>query len=137
VKLFPSNVRKKLELAPLDAAPDAVAAKGAMDPALAAVVVALIGFGVVMVYSASASAATVEQHDPQFFLKRQAAYALVSLVLMFAISRFDYHHLYKLTYPAARRGGSRSARCTSSPRRWRSSRSSCGSRTRSRRRPTA
>jgi cell division protein FtsW len=100
VKLFPQNVRKTLAFAaPLDAAPDAVAAKGAMDPILAAVVVGLIGFGVVMVYSASAAAATVEMHDPQFFLKRQAAYALVSLALMFVISRFDYHRLYKLTYP--------------------------------------
>lgn len=97
---LPPNVRKTLDFAaPLDAAPDAVAAKGAMDPVLAAVVVALIGFGVVMVYSASAAAATVEMHDPQFFLKRQAAYALVSLALMFFISRFDYHRLYKLTYP--------------------------------------
>ncbi len=100
MSLFPPNVRKRLDFAaPLDAAPDAVRAKGAMDPVLAAVVVALIGFGVVMVYSASAAAATVEQHDPQFFLKRQAAYAAVSLGLMFVISRFDYHRLYKLTYP--------------------------------------
>ena len=68
----------------------------------------------------------------------------------------DYHRLYKLTYPvlggvgaparrcassasvtaaAARRAGSRSVRCTSSRPRWRSSRSSRGSPTRSRRRP--
>jgi cell division protein FtsW len=100
MSIFPPNVRKRLEFAaPLDAAPDAVRAKGAMDPVLAAVVVALIGFGVVMVYSASAAAATVEQHDPQFFLKRQAAYAVVSVALLFVISRFDYHRLYKLTYP--------------------------------------
>jgi cell division protein FtsW len=97
---FPANVRRTLDFAaPLDAAPDAARAKGAMDPVLAAVVVALMGFGVVMVYSASASAATVEQHDPQFFLKRQAAYALTSVALLFVVSRFDYHRLYKLTYP--------------------------------------
>ncbi len=101
MRLFPQNVKRTLEFAaaPLDASPDAQRAKGPMDPAMAAVVVALIGFGVVMVYSASASAATIEQHDPQFFLKRQAAYAIVSLALMFGVSRFDYHRLYKLTYP--------------------------------------
>jgi cell division protein FtsW len=98
--IFPPNVRKHIDFAaPLDAAPDAARAKGAMDPVLAAVVVGLIGFGVVMVYSASAAAATVEQHDPQFFLKRQAAYAIASLALLFAVARFDYHRLYKLTYP--------------------------------------
>jgi cell division protein FtsW len=97
---LPPNVRRSLDLAaPLDAAPDAVRAKGPMDPIMAAVVVALIGFGVVMVYSASAAAATVEQHDPQFFLKRQAAYAIASLAIVFGLSRFDYHRLYKLTYP--------------------------------------
>lgn len=100
MSLFPPNVRKHIDFAaPLDAAPDAARARGAMDPVLAAVVIGLIGFGVVMVYSASAAAATVEQHDPQFFLKRQGAYALVSLALLFAIARFDYHRLYKLTYP--------------------------------------
>jgi len=96
----PPNVRRSLDLAaPLDARPDASRAKGPMDPIMAAVVVALIGFGVVMVYSASAAAATVEQHDPQFFLKRQAAYAIASLAIVFGLARFDYHRLYKLTYP--------------------------------------
>jgi cell division protein FtsW len=66
---------------------------------LAAVVVALIGFGVVMVYSASAVQATVQHHDPQFFLKRQAAYAVAALLTLFGVSRVDYHRLYRLTYP--------------------------------------
>ena len=57
--------------------PNAARASGPIDPVLAAVVVALIGFGVVMVYSARAVQATVQYHDPQFFLKRQAAYAVV------------------------------------------------------------
>jgi len=86
-------------LAPLDAHADQRLAHAAIDPVLAAVAVALIGFGVVMVYSASAVQATVQHHDPQFFLKRQASYAAVALVTLFAVSRFDYHRLYKLTYP--------------------------------------
>ena len=77
--------------APLDASPNALRARGPMDPALAATVVGLIGFGVVMVYSASAATATNEQHDAQFFLKRQAAYALASLLVLFGVSRVDYH----------------------------------------------
>jgi cell division protein FtsW len=86
-------------VAPLDAREDRVRAAHPFDPVLAAVVVALIGFGVVMVYSASAVQATVQHHDPQFFLKRQATYAVAALVTLFGVSRIDYHRLYKLTYP--------------------------------------
>jgi cell division protein FtsW len=92
------NVRVRLA-APLDAKPSPARAAGAVDPVLAAVVIALIGFGVVMVYSASAVQATVQYHDPQYFLKKQAAYALAAIAAVFVSSRFDYHRLYKLTYP--------------------------------------
>jgi cell division protein FtsW len=66
---------------------------------LAAVVIALIGFGVVMVYSASAIEATVRHNDAQFFLKRQAVYAALSLVAMWIMSRIDYRKLKRFTYP--------------------------------------
>jgi cell division protein FtsW len=100
----PQNLRVKRAIdihlaAPLDALPNAARSAAAMDPVLAAVVVALVGFGVVMVYSASAVQATTQNHDPQFFLKRQAAYAIAALVALFGASRIDYHRLYKLTYP--------------------------------------
>ncbi len=84
---------------PLDAGPNRASNDRPVDVVMAAIVVALVGFGVVMVYSASAVQATLHYHDPQFFLKRQAAYALVALVLFFAVSVVDYHRLYKLTYP--------------------------------------
>jgi cell division protein FtsW len=96
------NVRRTVGLqlaAPLDARTSDGAATGPVDPVLAAVVVALVGFGVVMVYSASAVQATVQYHDPQFFLKRQTVYAAAALALAWAASRVDYHRLYKLTYP--------------------------------------
>jgi cell division protein FtsW len=96
------NVRRSVGLqlaAPLDAKPNVGGSAGPPDAVLAAVVVALIGFGVVMVYSASAVQATVQYHDAQFFLKRQTAYAALSLVAMWTASRFDYHRLYRLTYP--------------------------------------
>lgn len=96
------NVRRMpaVQLAvPLDAKPNVVRAHGPVDVVLAALVVALIGFGVVMVYSASAVQATLRYHDPQFFLKRQAAYAVVALAGFFGVGMIDYHRLYKLTYP--------------------------------------
>ena len=72
---------------------------GPIDPVLAAVVIALIGFGVVMVYSASAIEATIHMKDPQFYLKRQGAYALVALGLMWVTSHVDYHRYRRHTYP--------------------------------------
>ena len=72
---------------------------GPVDAVLAALVIALIGFGVVMVYSSSAIEATVRHQDAQYFLKRQAAYAVVALGVMWATSRFDYSRLRPLTYP--------------------------------------
>jgi cell division protein FtsW len=72
---------------------------GPVDSVLAALVIALVGFGVVMVYSASAIEATVRHHDAQFFLKRQAAYAAVAVVSMWLTSRLDYRRIKALTYP--------------------------------------
>ncbi len=73
--------------------------RGAMDVVLAAVVIALLGFGVVMVYSASVIEATVVFRDPQYFLKRQAVFAGAAFALMLVISHIDYHHLRRFTYP--------------------------------------
>jgi cell division protein FtsW len=70
-----------------------------MDVTLAAVVIALLGFGVVMVYSASVIEATVVFRDPQYFLKRQAVYAGASFALMLVLSHIDYHHYRRMTYP--------------------------------------
>jgi cell division protein FtsW len=72
---------------------------GPVDTVMAAAVVALIGLGVVMVYSASAFEAAVRYGDAQHYLKRQAIYAGTGLLAMWLASRFDYRHLRKLTYP--------------------------------------
>jgi cell division protein FtsW len=72
---------------------------GAMDVTLAALVVALVGFGVVMVYSASVVEATADFGSPHHFLKRHGAFAVVALLVIFFASRFDYHRLRPLTYP--------------------------------------
>ncbi len=72
---------------------------GEVDPVLAAVVIALIGFGTVMIYSASAIEATVRFHDPEYYLKRQLAFAGIALAVMWVVSRIDYHRIRRLTYP--------------------------------------
>ncbi len=69
----------------------------AMDPVLAAAVIGLLGFGVVMVFSAGVVEATVFS-DPYHFVRRQGIFALAAIFFMWAVSRFDYHKLRLLTY---------------------------------------
>ena len=59
----------------------------------------LVAFGLVMVYSATSASAAVGNGDPMSYLKRQAVYAFVGVVLMILASRFDYHRLRYLSPP--------------------------------------
>ena len=55
-----------------------------------------MAFGLVMVFSATSASAALGAGDPMTFLVKQAAYALVGLVLLALASRFDYHRLRTL-----------------------------------------
>lgn len=72
--------------------------RGAVDPVLVGVTVALLGFGVVMVYSASVVEAITVFRDPQHFLKRQALFAGFALLAMYGVSRLDYTRFKGVTY---------------------------------------
>ena len=61
--------------------------------------VALLGFGVVMVYSASVIEATVVFRDPQYFLSARPLRGRRVSLLILALSRIDYHKLRPFTYP--------------------------------------
>jgi cell division protein FtsW len=63
---------------------------------LVLVTLGLVAFGLVMVYSATSASAALGNGDPMSFLKRQAAYALLGIVLMAVASRVDYHVLRRL-----------------------------------------
>ena len=60
---------------------------------VAFVTLGLVAFGLVMVYSATSASAALGNGDPMSYLKRQAVYALIGVVLMALASRFDYHRL--------------------------------------------
>ena len=66
---------------------------------LAFVTLGLVAFGLVMVYSATSASAALGNGDPMSFLKRQAVYALVGVIVMTAAARFDYHRLRYLAPP--------------------------------------
>jgi cell division protein FtsW len=57
------------------------------------VTLALVAFGLVMVYSATSASATVGGSDPVYYLKRQGIYAALGIVLMVVAQRWDYRRL--------------------------------------------
>ncbi|MEM9194445.1 MAG: FtsW/RodA/SpoVE family cell cycle protein, partial [Myxococcota bacterium] len=77
---------------------DAPKVTGPADAMLAAAIVALVAFGVVMVYSASAVFASQQYGNGQHFLIRQGIFAAVGLFVMVAVAKVDYHRYRKLTY---------------------------------------
>ena len=60
------------------------------------VTLALVAFGLVMVYSATSAAAAVGGNDPSYYLKRQGIYAALGIVLMIVAQRWDYRRLKPL-----------------------------------------
>ncbi len=66
---------------------------------LVLVTLALVAFGLVMVYSASSARAAISEGDPAYYLKRQAVYALVGLVLFVVLTRVGYGVLRRIAGP--------------------------------------
>jgi cell division protein FtsW len=69
------------------------------DLVLLLTIFALLGIGVVMVYSASAVKAHLEFDDPYHFLKLQLAWAALGVATMMVAMNFDYSRLYKWSKP--------------------------------------
>src|SRR4051794_4951319 len=57
------------------------------------VTLALVAFGIVMVYSATSASAAVGGANPNYFLERQGVYALLGIALMVVAQRWDYRRL--------------------------------------------
>ena len=66
---------------------------------LVLVTLALVAFGLVMVYSASSARALLAANDPAYYLKRQALYAVIGLIALVLFSRFDYRRLQHAAGP--------------------------------------
>ena len=66
------------------------------DYSLLAVIIILISFGLVMLYSTSAYLAEVQFHDDMYYFKRQGMFSIASIGVAVAVSRIDYHILEKL-----------------------------------------
>jgi len=67
------------------------------DYSLLVIVLFLIGFGLVMVYSTSSYTASLRYQDAAYFLKRQGFFAVAGIIAMLFVSKIDYHFYKKVT----------------------------------------
>ena len=70
-----------------------------MDPMLLLSTLALVGFGIVMVYSASFPVGTERMGDPYHFLKKQAVAAALGIGLLVFGARMNYRYWQPLALP--------------------------------------
>ena len=69
------------------------------DWPFAILVVTLVAFGLVMLFSASYAVGSYRFGDPYTYIRPQALFAVVGLAAMWAASRVDYHIFHKLAWP--------------------------------------
>lgn len=72
---------------------------GYFDYALVIVIFCLLMFGLVMLYSTSSYSASLRFGDASHFVKRQAAFAVGGLLVMYVVSRIDYHTWIRTALP--------------------------------------
>ena len=65
------------------------------DYSLLAVLIFLVCFGLIMLYSASAYSALVQHNDSMHYFKRQILFCIVGFIGMYVVSRIDYHYYIK------------------------------------------
>lgn len=91
------RVESKVSLV-LDA-PEEAREEQPWDGWLLVIVCALLGLGLVMIFSASSITAKWQYNDSTFFLKRQLLYLLAAFTLMYAGLRIDYRWYQRAVYP--------------------------------------
>ena len=74
--------------------------KTQMDRSLIFIVLFLLCFGLIMVYSASSYEASIKFNDSTYYLRSQLRATLLGLVVMVIVTRLDYHILQKIAWPA-------------------------------------
>ena len=67
------------------------------DYNLIAVMILLVGFGLVMLYSTSSYAAGIQYSNDMYLFRKQALFAILSLGFAIAFSMLDYHLLWRFS----------------------------------------
>ncbi len=70
-----------------------------MDPVLLASILLLMGLGLVMVYSTSSIYSLRKFNDALYFLKRQALFMVIGLILFYIVARININIWKPLAYP--------------------------------------
>lgn len=70
-----------------------------IDYTFAAVVLMLLAFGLIMVFSASSASAHYRMEDAFYYIKRQFIWAIVGLAGMYAVSYIPYKFYHKFALP--------------------------------------
>ena len=73
--------------------------RSGLDMPFLFLVLILVVIGLVMLFSASYPFAYYYYGDSYFFIRSQVMWAIIGVVIMFAVSYFDYHHLHKFAIP--------------------------------------
>ena len=79
---------------------DIVRIKGGVDRPMLVIIILLLCFGTVMVFSASFGYALETEGDSYFYIKKQLQFAGLGLVVMFIASAVDYRIVRRFTIPA-------------------------------------
>lgn len=72
---------------------------GSIDLPFMVLVLTLVIFGLIMLFSASYATAYYRFNDSYKFIKQQAFFAVIGVIAMFVASRVDYHIFHKLALP--------------------------------------
>ena len=80
-------------------APAGLRAAGPVDLPFLVLVLALVAFGLVMLFSASYAVALYRRGDAYAYIRPQLLYAALGLAAMWLASRVDYHLYHKLAWP--------------------------------------
>jgi len=70
-----------------------------IDYTFAAVVIILLAYGLIMVFSASSASAHYRMNDTFYFIKRQFLWAVLGLGAMYVVSKIPYKLYYKFALP--------------------------------------
>lgn len=73
--------------------------RSAFDLPFLVLLIILLLFGLVMMFSASYAYAYYHMHDPFYYIKRQALFAAAGVVIMFIMANIDYHKLHRFALP--------------------------------------
>lgn len=70
-----------------------------IDWPFAIIVLTILAFGLVMMFSASYASAWYREGDSLYYIKRQLMFAVLGVIVMLVAPHFDYHLLHKFAWP--------------------------------------